>query len=100
MQKRKANPFVQNLIVRLDYVHRSAIMATQMITYLRVSTARQGRSGLGLEAQRQALARFAEAEGFNVAREFVEVETGKGSDALSRRPQLAAALAAARKLKC
>jgi DNA invertase Pin-like site-specific DNA recombinase len=75
-------------------------MATQMITYLRVSTARQGRSGLGLEAQRQALARFAQAEGLGIAREYVEIETGKGSDALNRRPQLAAALATARKLKC
>ena len=75
-------------------------MALQMITYLRVSTARQGRSGLGLEAQRQALARFAESEGYEIAREYVEIETGKGSDALSRRPQLNAALTAARKLKC
>jgi DNA invertase Pin-like site-specific DNA recombinase len=70
------------------------------ITYIRVSTSGQGRSGLGIEAQRHALAQFARAEGFEVAREFVEVETGKGSDALERRPQLKAALAAARKLKC
>ena len=41
---------------------------------------------LGIEGQRQALAHFAQAEGFTVAREFVEVETGKGSDALDRRP--------------
>ncbi|KJC55618.1 resolvase [Bradyrhizobium sp. LTSP849] len=71
-----------------------------LITYLRVSKATQGRSGLGIEAQRHALARFATAEGYNVAREFVEVETGKGSDALDRRPQLKAALAEARKLRC
>jgi DNA invertase Pin-like site-specific DNA recombinase len=71
-----------------------------LITYLRVSTSGQGRSGLGIEAQRQALAHFAAAEGFEVAREFVEVETGKGADALDRRPQLKAALAAARKLRC
>jgi DNA invertase Pin-like site-specific DNA recombinase len=71
-----------------------------VITYVRVSTAKQGRSGLGLEAQRAALARFAEAEGFEVAVEYVEVETGKGADALERRPQLTAALAKARKLKC
>ena len=70
------------------------------ISYLRVSTSRQGRSGLGLEAQREAIARFAASEGFEVAQEFVEVETGKGSDALSRRPKLAQALATARKLKC
>ncbi|MEH2571655.1 recombinase family protein [Bradyrhizobium sp. AZCC 1708] len=71
-----------------------------LITYIRVSTSQQGRSGLGIEAQRQTLAHFAHAEGFTVAREFVEVETGKGSDALDRRPQLKAALAAARKLRC
>jgi len=71
-----------------------------IVTYVRVSTARQGRSGLGLEAQKAALARFAEAEGFEIAAEFVEVETGKGADALDRRPQLAAALAAARRRKC
>jgi hypothetical protein len=52
-----------------------------------VSTARQGH--LGLEAQREAIARFAEAEGFEPAGEFVEVETGKGADALDRRPQRA-----------
>ena len=69
------------------------------IAYTRVSTASQGRSGLGLEAQQAALARFAEAEGFDFAETFTEVETGKGADALDRRPQLSAALIAARKLK-
>ncbi|TIP03914.1 MAG: resolvase, partial [Mesorhizobium sp.] len=59
-----------------------------VISYLRVSTSGQGKSGLGLEAQRQAIAHFAEVEGFDIAAEFVEVETGKGADALSRRPQL------------
>ncbi|WP_349631535.1 recombinase family protein [Bradyrhizobium tropiciagri] len=71
-----------------------------LITYIRVSTSQQGRSGLGIDAQRQTLQHFALTEGFTVAREFVEVETGKGSDALDRRPQLKAALSAARKLKC
>jgi DNA invertase Pin-like site-specific DNA recombinase len=69
------------------------------IAYTRVSTASQGRSGLGLEAQQAALTRFADAEGYVLADAFSEVETGKGADALDRRPQLAAALAAARKLK-
>jgi DNA invertase Pin-like site-specific DNA recombinase len=69
------------------------------IAYTRVSTAGQGRSGLGLEAQEAALARFADAEGYVLAQTFTEVETGKGSDALDRRPQLSAALAAAHKLK-
>lgn len=71
----------------------------QAIAYIRVSTARQGRSGLGLEAQRDAIARFAQAEGFELIAEHVEVETGKGSDALDRRPQLKAALEEARKAK-
>jgi DNA invertase Pin-like site-specific DNA recombinase len=70
-----------------------------VIAYIRVSTSQQGRSGLGIEAQREALARFAAAEGFEIAAEFVEVETGKGSDALERRPQLAGALAKARSLR-
>lgn len=70
------------------------------IAYLRVSTQRQGRSGLGLEAQRSAITRFAEGESIGLSAEFVEVETGKGTDALDRRPQLAAALAAARRARC
>jgi DNA invertase Pin-like site-specific DNA recombinase len=72
----------------------------KLISYLRVSSAGQGKSGLGIEAQREALARFAAAEGFEITAEFVEVETGKGSDALERRPRLAAALAKARSLRC
>lgn len=70
------------------------------VAYYRVSTARQGRSGLGIEAQRAAVTRFAEAEGFTLTAELVEAETGKGADALDRRPQLAAALAAGRAGKC
>jgi DNA invertase Pin-like site-specific DNA recombinase len=70
------------------------------VAYLRVSTQRQRRSGLGIEAQRTAIARFAEAEGLTIIAEFVEAETGKGADALDRRPQLAAALAAAHSAKC
>ena len=72
----------------------------KIVTYLRVSTDGQGRSGLGLEAQRETLARFASAEAFDLAREFVEVETGKGADALERRPLLRLALDEARRLKC
>src|SRR5690349_3190668 len=71
-----------------------------VVSYLRVSTDRQGRNGLGIEAQRDAIARFVETEGYTIAAEHVEVETGKGSDALDRRPELAAALAQARKLRC
>jgi len=71
-----------------------------LIAYVRVSTSKQSKSGLGIEAQQEALTRFAEAEGFELIRMFVEVETGKGSDALERRPQLAAALAEARRKRC
>jgi DNA invertase Pin-like site-specific DNA recombinase len=70
------------------------------VAYYRVSTKQQQRSGLGIEAQRATVARFAEAEGLTIIAEFVEAETGKGADALDRRPQLAAALAAARMAKC
>src|SRR5271155_4287440 len=71
----------------------------QIVSYIRVSTGKQGKSGLGIEAQREAIARFAVAEGCEVLAEVVEVETGKGADALDRRPKLAEALAKARKAK-
>jgi DNA invertase Pin-like site-specific DNA recombinase len=70
-----------------------------IVAYIRVSTTSQGRSGLGIESQREALTRFAKEVGFDIVAEFVEIETGKGSDALDRRPQLAAALAKARALR-
>jgi DNA invertase Pin-like site-specific DNA recombinase len=70
------------------------------IAYIRVSTAMQGQSGLGIEAQGSALMRFADAEGFLISQTFTEVETGKGCDALDKRPQLKAALAAAKELGC
>ncbi len=70
------------------------------IAYLRVSTQRQHRSGLGLEAQRATIERFSANDSLTIMAEFVEAESGKGSDALDRRPQLAAALAAAKAAKC
>jgi DNA invertase Pin-like site-specific DNA recombinase len=73
---------------------------SQIVAYYRVSTAQQGRSGLGLDAQRAAVAAFAQAEGLDVAAEFTEIETAKGTDALDRRPELKAALKAAKKAKC
>jgi DNA invertase Pin-like site-specific DNA recombinase len=75
-------------------------MTRPLIGYVRVSTATQGKSGLGIEAQQEVLERFAQAEGLELGRVFVEGETGKGSDALERRPQLAAALAEARSKRC
>ena len=74
-------------------------IARKLVAYVRVSTDQQGKSGLGIEAQKTAIARFAEAEGFEIIAELTEVETGKGSDALDRRPLLREALAVARKAK-
>jgi len=71
----------------------------QIISYIRVSTNQQGKSGLGIEAQREAIARFAASQGAEIVAEHVEIETGKGADALERRPKLGAALAQARKAK-
>jgi DNA invertase Pin-like site-specific DNA recombinase len=67
-----------------------------IVAYIRVSTQKQGASGLGLEAQRDAIIRFADAERYQVTETFSEIETGKGADALDRRPQLAAAIKTAR----
>jgi hypothetical protein len=75
-------------------------MTQPVVAYVRVSTSKQGKSGLGVEAQREAIARFAEAEGLVVASAYVEVETGKGADALDLRPQLRLALDRAHKLRC
>ena len=72
----------------------------RLIAYLRVSTQRQQRSGLGLDAQRTTIERFAASEFLTIAAEYVEAETGKGADALDRRPKLAAALTAAKAAKC
>ena len=54
---------------------------------------------MGIEAQREAINRFAQTEGFEVIAEHVEVESGKGSDAIDHRPKLAAALSQARKAR-
>ncbi len=71
-----------------------------IVAYFRVSTRQQGKSGLGIDAQRAAVVSFCQVHGFAVAAEFQEVETGKGADALERRPQLVAALAAAKRTRC
>lgn len=72
-------------------------MAQQFIAYYRVSTQRQGASGLGLDAQRSAVMAHLAEGSRTVLEEFVEVETGKGSNALEKRPQLRLALERCRK---
>jgi DNA invertase Pin-like site-specific DNA recombinase len=67
----------------------------KFIAYYRVSTDRQGQSGLGLEAQRRAVAEFLDGGSGTLLETFTEVESGKRSD----RPELQAALAACRKKK-
>lgn len=67
----------------------------KFVTYYRVSTQRQGLSGLGLEAQRESVRQYLNGGAWEVAAEFVEVESGRKAD--DQRPQLAAALAACKK---
>ncbi|WP_333928940.1 recombinase family protein [Bradyrhizobium sp. CCBAU 11361] len=75
-------------------------MSQPIVAYYRVSREKQGRSGLGLDGQRRLVSAFASNEAMEIAGEFTEVETGKGADALDRRPQLAAALRKAKQLRC
>ena len=70
-------------------------MDRQFIAYFRVSTDRQGRSGLGLEPQRAAVLNHLAGVGGILRGEFTEIESGKRND----RPQLAAAIASAKKAK-
>src|SRR5690242_616118 len=64
----------------------------RFIAYYRVSTQRQGASGLGLDAQKNAVAEHLKRVGGELVEEVVEVETGKGSNALQKRPELRRAL--------
>ena len=68
----------------------------QFIAYHRVSTDRQGESGLGLDAQRQAVTDYLNGGDWDLVDEFVEVESGKSH---KNRPQLAAAMAACKREK-
>lgn len=73
-------------------------MATgKFVAYYRVSTQKQGASGLGLEAQQAAVAVYLNGGAWELIGEFKEVETGKGADAIDKRPQLRAALEFCRK---
>src|SRR6266436_3715346 len=66
------------------------------IGYVRVSTREQGRSGLGLAAQRHDIEAFGMREGFEVKNWYQDIQTGAGRDALLMRPGLATALKEAR----
>lgn len=70
------------------------IQSTQYVAYYRVSTDKQGQSGLGLEAQREAVTRFVAGRKGELIAEYTEVESGKSH---VNRPQLAAALATSKK---
>lgn len=70
-------------------------MAEKVVSYLRVSTARQGENGLGIEAQRAAVAALARERGWQLVGEHVEVESGARDD----RPELAAALRRCRRAR-
>ena len=70
------------------------------IGYLRVSTQEQGRSGLGLAAQRHDIKVFGDREGFAVRTWYQDIQTGAGSDALLLRPGLARALKEAKAARC
>ena len=73
---------------------------TDAIAYVRVSKEKQGRSGLGIEAQQASIQRYAADNRLRLAGVFIEVETGKGFDALDRRPKLREALQQAKALQC
>ena len=70
------------------------------IAYTRVSTNQQCRSGLGLDAQREAIEQFARQHGFEISEWIQDIETGQGNEPFSKRPGLAKALALAKKQKC
>lgn len=71
----------------------------KFVAYYRVSTRKQGASGLGLEAQQAAVMQYLNGGQWELIGEYTEVETGGGANALAKRPQLRAALAAAKKAK-
>ena len=74
-------------------------MEGKFVTYYRVSTQRQGKSGLGLDAQKKTIEDYLNGGNHEVLEEFIEVESGKGSNALALRPILREAIECAKKNK-
>ena len=70
------------------------------VAYCRVSTQEQGRSGLGIDAQRATIQAFASRERMVITDWFIEFESGKISDTVKKRPQLGLALKKARSMGC
>ena len=70
-------------------------MKNSVVAYIRVSTDKQGKSGLGLEAQQEAIASYAVSQGVTVSETFIEVESGKNN----HRPELEKALKVAKRTK-
>jgi DNA invertase Pin-like site-specific DNA recombinase len=70
----------------------AAMSEIKWISYLRVSTDRQGKSGLGIEAQRNSVAEYLDSGNWSLVKEYTEVESGK----LTSRPMLADAIKACR----
>jgi DNA invertase Pin-like site-specific DNA recombinase len=68
----------------------------EFISYLRVSTDKQGRSGLGIEARREAVVHYLNGGQWTLSAEYVETESGRRSD----RPKLAAALSHTKAIGC
>src|SRR6185436_18512134 len=70
-------------------------IAVKIVAYYRVSTKKQGESGLGLEAQQEAVRAFTQEKNATIIRHYTEIETGKSAD----RPELLKALAHAKRSK-
>lgn len=76
-------------------MQKGTISTGKFVSYARVSTQEQGRSGLGLEAQKQAVAEFVRMNGGELLKEYVEIESGRNP----ARPALAKAIAHAKRAK-
>jgi DNA invertase Pin-like site-specific DNA recombinase len=87
-KREQASDTFTSTLVEANVSEVSKMAQGRFISYLRVSTARQGASGLGLEAQREAVSRYLNGGHWQLVQEIVEVESGKRND----RPAIAEAL--------